>query len=85
MQRRQRNAVAQNGAAMVRKARLSKEAFIRDYLERQGSFRGDGYDHAYAVAVRIAAADPTLEIVNEPSIVAGREIPGWRLRRKASP
>jgi hypothetical protein len=58
--------------------------FVRRYVERVGSFRGDGAGGAYRrAAERLAAADPMLEIVADPSIVAGREVPGWRLRRKS--
>jgi hypothetical protein len=57
--------------------------FVRRWLETHDSFRADGERGPYRrAAERLAAADPSLVIEDDPSVVAGHRLAGWRLRRK---
>jgi hypothetical protein len=76
----------QNGAILSPRPKPSRAAFILDWIARAGSYRGDlrtGPD--YRVALRLAAQDPMLEIVDDPSVVNGAVLPGWKVRRRKSP
>lgn len=70
-----------------RRKRPSAAGFIAGYVARNGSFRGDVFgDRFHAAAVKLAASDPTLELVDSPSKIRQHgklvTVPGWELRRK---
>jgi hypothetical protein len=78
--------VFQNGSVLSPRPKPGRAAFVLDWIARVGSYRGDlraGPD--YRVALRLAAQDPMLEIVDDPSVVNGAVLPGWKLRRKPLP
>jgi hypothetical protein len=73
-----------NGAVPVYgKAKPTPTEFVLRYIERQGTFRGDSKDQFYRAAVKLAAADPGLELVDDPSRWRNEVRWGWLLRRVA--
>jgi hypothetical protein len=73
--------ISQGGSTRLARPRLKRTDFIAKWIAERGSFHIDGEGPDYRAAVKLAAADPTLEIVESGSVVAGRVIPGWQLRR----